>query len=508
MQNSNDNNNNINKDMNNTAANVDCNDAILSTDFYQLTMAAAYYYSSYHRSTKTRGIFEMFIRKLPRNRSYMVVAGLEHVIDFVLNLKFSDNQLSYLKSLDAMKEVGEGFFNYLRKLKFTGDIWAVPEGTILFPNEPIIRIEAPIIEAQIIETYILSMINFQSLIATKASRIVTSAKGKPVIEFGSRRAHGPEAAILAARAAYIGGCIGTSNTLAGYRFRIPVFGTMAHSFIMSFKKEEEGFQQFNNVFPSAFLLVDTYDTIGAVKRIIELGIKTNGIRIDSGDLHSLSIEVRNLLDQAEGGKYSNTKIMVSGDLNEYVINDLISKNAPIDVFAVGTELSTSRDDPAMNGVYKLVAVEVHQQLTSSSSCSLSSSLRSRRGIDNNYKDNNTIILYKLKTSPEKKTYPGPKQIYRILEKNSATSAYTIKQDIITLKDENNFADNAIPLLKKYIEKGNLICHPPSIKAIQNYHLDQLKIVPPFFKELGFVPKRFPVIYSGKLEAKVREFKPI
>ena len=211
---------------------------------------------------KKNGIFEMFVRKLPSNRSYFVAAGLEQAIYFLMKIKFNDKHISYLKSLEAFKDVGQDFFEYLGRFKFTGAVWAVPEGTILFPNEPIIRIEAPIIEGQIVETYLLSTINFQSLIATKASRIVTAARGKSsIIEFGSRRAHGPQAGLLAARASYIGGCVGTSNALAGYKLGIPVFGTMAHSFIMSFENEEEAFKQFSKIFSSGFLLVDTYDSI-------------------------------------------------------------------------------------------------------------------------------------------------------------------------------------------------------------------------------------------------------
>jgi nicotinate phosphoribosyltransferase len=256
------------------SGNADGGDIALATDFYELTMAAAYYYRYFIRpadkatsdSKSEKGVFEMFVRKLPRNRSYLVAAGLEQVLYFLMNIRFNEEQLSYLESQEVFKDVGEDFFEYLRNLKFTGTIWAVPEGTILFPNEPLIRVEAPMIEAQIVETYLLSMMNFQSLIATKASRIVTAAKGKSIIEFGSRRAHGPQAALLAARASYIAGCIGTSNALAGYKLGIPVFGTMAHSFVMSFEKEEEAFKQFNKVFPSGYLLVDTYDSIAAIKK--------------------------------------------------------------------------------------------------------------------------------------------------------------------------------------------------------------------------------------------------
>jgi nicotinate phosphoribosyltransferase len=499
-------------------------DEALFLDFYQLMMAASYYYSSYHRQKETKGIFEMFVRKLPNNRSYFVVAGLQQVIDFVLKLGFDGLHISYLKSLRMMEHLdhGEEFFDYLRKFKFAGDIWAVPEGTILFPNEPIFRVEAPIIEAQIIETYILSMINFQSLIATKASRITSAAKGKPVIEFGSRRAHGPHAGFLAARAAYIGGCNGTSNTLAGYKLGIPVYGTLAHSFIMSFEREEEAFEQFSNVFPSSFLLVDTYDTIAAIRKIIRLGIKPKGIRIDSGDLYLQSMEARNLLDHAEGQDkdrdrkypFTNTKIMVSGDLNEYIIRDLVAKNAPIDIFAVGTELSTSRDDPAMNGVYKLVAVAVkgHQEYESEiiSSGSVlpgkplvhTDQIHQKKDHSSIYAYSDFMLLFKLKTSPGKRTYPGPKQIYRVLEKqkdDNNTHYETIKEDVITLTNESSVPENSSPLLKKYLERGNLICQLPPITSIQNYHLSQLKILPDHFKVLDVIPDRSPVKYSEGLQ---------
>lgn len=464
-------------------------DTSLCTDLYQLNMAAAYYLSS-EQISKQKGIFEAFVRKLPRNRSYMVVAGLEQALDFLLNIKFNDRQISYLKSIDAFKTVSQDFFEYLKEFKFTGSVWAVPEGTILFPNEPILRIEAPIIEAQIVETYLLSIINFQSLIATKASRIANTANGKPVIEFGTRRAHGPQASLFAARASYIGGCAGTSNALAGFKLGIPVYGTMGHSFIMTFEKEEEAFKQFNTVFPSAFLLVDTYDSINAIKKIIQAGIYTNGIRLDSGDLFSLSIIVRKLLDEAG---YTDTKIMASGDLNEYLIRDLVNKSAPIDCFAVGTELVTSRDDPAMNGVYKLVAVEA----PSSQSSSLLLSPDKEIGYDNN---NDKILLYKIKTSPGKKTYPGPKQIHRILENN------IMKSDLVTLEDENGPLADSVPLLKKFMHKGEISERIPSIQMLQRFHLQQLNILPSKFKDLDFVTERFPVMYSEKLEALSSEFK--
>jgi len=463
-------------------------DIALATDFYELTMAAAYHCSSDYANKKKRGIFEMFVRRLPRNRSYLVAAGLEQALYFLMKLKFNDKQISYLKSLKSFKNVDRNFFEYLKKFKFTGTVWAVPEGTVLFPNEPIIRIEAPIIEAQIVETYILSMINFQSLIASKASRIVTAAKGQPIIEFGSRRAHGPQAALLAARASYIGGCVGTSNALAGYKLGIPMFGTMAHSFIMSFDSEEEAFKEFVSVFPSGYLLVDTYDSIAAIKKIIQARIHTSGIRLDSGDLYYLSIKARRLLDCAG---YSNTKIMASGDLNEYLIRDLVNRHAPIDSFGVGTELSTSRDDPAMNGVYKLVAIKLATSLPH----------------PGRKKSDDDITLYKLKTSPGKKTYPGSKQIYRIIVNN------IIKKDVITLVDEKQVHDYSgvlgVPLLRKVLDKGRILINKmPTIEEIQIYRGKQINILPPEFKDLDAVPEEFPVMYSEKLNTITKEFKVV
>jgi nicotinate phosphoribosyltransferase len=456
-------------------------------------MAAAYYHfnsnnnnRNQNNKTKKNAIFEMFVRKLPLNRSHIVVAGLEQVVHFLMNLKFNDAHISYLKSLEIFKQVDEDFFEYLRGLRFTGTVWAVPEGTVLFPNEPILRIEAPIIEAQIVETYVLSTINFQSLIATKASRIVTAAEGKSsIVEFGSRRAHGPQAGLLAARAAYIGGCAGTSNTLAGYKLGIPTFGTMAHSYIMSFEKEEEAFEQFSHLFPSGFLLVDTYDSIKAIKKIIKLGIDVKGVRLDSGDLLSLSVKSRRLLDNAG---YTDTKIMVSGDLNEYLIQDLVSKNAPIDSFGVGTELSTSRDDPAMNGVYKLVALRKNKK---------------RHGDDNNKSKLQTpddiMLLYKLKTSPGKKTYPGPKQIHRVIKNKR------IFRDIIVLEDEKETPSSlGVPLLQKILDNGGLTYEMPSIEKTQQYCFEQIKLLPDQFKDLDYIPKEYPVIYSDKLKNITRE----
>jgi nicotinate phosphoribosyltransferase len=444
-------------------------DFALMTDLYQLVMAASYYSSPYHRERKTVGIFEMFIRKLPKNRSFIIVAGVEQVIQYVMNLRYDDEQITYLQSLEVFKDVDKEFFDYLRGFKFSGSLCSVPEGTVLFPNEPIMRIEAPIIEAQLLETYILSIINFQSLIATKAARIVSSASHKPIVEFGSRRAHGPQAGVLAARGAFIGGCAGTSNILAGKAFGIPVFGTMAHSFILSHENELDAFKEFNNVFPTGFLLVDTYDTLKAVTKLLGSGIRPYGVRLDSGDLCTLSIETRKLLDNA-GCK--DTKIMVSGDLNEHSISKLLASGAPIDSFGVGTELSTSRDDPTMNGVYKLVAVKI---------------------CNPDKKNGEYEMMYKSKTSVGKETYPGPKQVGRFIENN------VLKMDYLILEDEKP-PDNCILLLRKYVDGGNKVLEMPSIFEIQNYTSKQLELLPTELKSLDVGPALFPVVLSQKLES--------
>lgn len=446
------------------------NDTGLATDLYELTMAAAYFTS---RQTDRIGVFEAFVRKLPKNRSYMVAAGLEQAIHYLLNLGFTEEHIRYLKSIQTFSNVGNDFFEYLKNFRFTGDLWAVPEGTVLFPNEPIVRVEAPIIESQIVETFLLSTINFQSLIATKASRIANAAAGRKIIEFGFRRAHGPQAALLAARASYIGGCVGTSNALAGYKLGIPAFGTMAHSFVMNFESEIDAFIEFSKVFPDGLLLVDTYDTLASVRKIVKHGIRAKGIRLDSGDLYELSVKSRAILDEAG---YHDAIIMASGDLNEYIISDLVKRNAPIDTFGVGTELTTSRDDPAMNGVYKLVAIKIP---------SIEKGKPGR-------------ILYRLKTSPGKKTYPGPKQVHRTSKDG------IIKTDLIALEDEHA-PEHSVQLLTKYVADGKLERRLPSLTEIQKNHQEQMKMLPSEFKSLDVTAVRFPVAFSDRLETMTKEF---
>lgn len=438
-------------------------DIALFTDFYELTMAAAYFNSN---QKDTIGLFEMFVRKLPKNRSYLVTAGLEQVIHFLTNFRFKHDHIEYLRNHKVFTHISDRFFEYLSELKFTGNLWAIPEGSIVFPNEPILRIEAPIIEAQLVETYLLSVINFQTLIASKASRIVDAAKGRYVIEFGSRRAHGPNAGILAARASIIGGCQGTSNTYAGYKMRIPPSGTMAHSFVMNFASEEEAFRAFCDSFPRSTLLVDTYDPIRAVKNALQKGLEFEAVRIDSGNLLSISKDIRMILDEA--GRKS-AKIMATGDLNEHVIDEIISKQAPIDYFGVGTELSTSSDSPALNGVYKLVGVRIKA---------------------NNSKVNKYQTIYKRKKSPGKENFPGPKQVHRLIRNN------TLIADMLTLDDEE--VEDAIPMLKPYIKNGRVTETLPSIFEIRTWCRNQVSILPEQFRMLDYVPKSLPVSTSEKL----------
>ena len=368
----------------------------LATDLYELTMAAAYF----DNGLRDQAIFELFVRQLPPNRSYLIAAGLEQALDYLQGLRFTSDEIAFLRGHDSFANVSREFFDYLGEFRFTGDVWAMPEGTALFQMEPILRVSAPVIEAQVVETFLLATINFQTMIASKAARAVTAARGRSVIEFGTRRAHGSEAGLMAARAAYIGGCEGTSNVEAGHLFGVPTFGTLAHSFVMMFDDEDEAFRAFLKVFPkTATILVDTYDTLAAVERLTtDARSEIPAIRLDSGDLAELSKRAREILDK--GGK-TGTKIFASGDLDEYRIEELISRGASIDAFGVGTQLATSYDSPALSGVYKLVAL-----------------------------DDQGEISFKLKLSPEKATYPGPKQVWRAKDE-----AGRYREDLVALGDE-------------------------------------------------------------------------
>ena len=288
----------------------------LKIDLYELTMAAGYF----QNKVDVRATFELSCHTMPENRSFLVACGLEQVVEYILNLRFTDDDIAFLKDLPVFRNVKKEFFDYLKNFKFSGDVWAMPEGEIFFAREPVIQVEAPITEAQVLETYLLSVMNIESLVATKAARVVAAARcdgvARGVIDFGSRRAHGPEAGVLAARAAYAAGCIGTSNVYAGKRFGIPVYGTIAHSWVEAFDSQEESFEKYHAVFPeNTMLLVDTYDTIGCVQKIVKMPLREQlkGVRLDSGDLKTLSKKVRAILDKAS---LAHVKILASGNLNE------------------------------------------------------------------------------------------------------------------------------------------------------------------------------------------------
>src|SRR3984893_15145652 len=368
----------------------------LQTDLYELTMAAGYLETGFD----ALATFELFVRSLPPRRNYLVAAGLDQALDFLENVHFSDEEIAYLRKQPVFIRTGGDFFDYLARFRFSGDVWAMPEGTVFFPGEPILRVTAPIVEAQIVETYLLAAINFQTMIASKAARITQAAEGRPVIEFGTRRAHGIESGVLAARAAMIGGCQGTSNVAAGYQFGIPVYGTQAHSWIMAYEDEAEAFERFLDIFSDhAVLLVDTYEVRAAVEKIISAARKPRGIRLDSGDLTADSTWARARLDQAG---WKDVIVFASGDLDEDRISSLLAEGARIDGFGVGTALVTSNDSPTLGVIYKLVELEIRGGRRSAA-----------------------------QFTSAKATYPGRKQVYR-----SSRPHGLFEGDIIGLEGQN------------------------------------------------------------------------
>lgn len=350
----------------------------LQTDLYELTMAAGYFAAG---KTEDKAVFELFVRRLPENRDFLIAAGLEQAVDYLCNLRFTSEQIDYLRTLPQFAHAPEPFWEYLREFRFTGNVFAMREGTPFFAGEPIVTVSAPLIEAQLAETYLLGVMAFQSMIASKAARIVAAAKGRAVVEFGARRAHGPDAAVLAARAAFIAGCAGTSNVETGFRFGVPVFGTSAHSWVLAFEDETESFRSLQKLLGEGTIyLIDSYDTIEGAKKAVALGPPLWGVRLDSGDLVALAKQVRRILDDAG---FRQAKIMATSDLNEDRIRAVVEAGAPINAFGVGTELATSFDAPALSAVYKLVELE--------------SGGRKR---------------YTAKYSPDKQTLPGAKQVFR------------------------------------------------------------------------------------------------
>jgi nicotinate phosphoribosyltransferase len=433
------------------------------TDFYEVTMANGYFQNGLQDKI---AYFDMFFRKVPDNGGFAIMAGVEQLIEYLRNLRFEDKDIEYLRS---KKMFSEDFLHYLKTFHFSCDVWAVPEGTPIFPNEPVITVRGPVMEAQFIETMVLLTINHQSLIATKANRIVRAAQGRDVMEFGSRRAQGYDGAIYGARAAYIGGCVGTACTIAERDFDIPVIGTMAHSWIQMFPTELEAFQAYARTYPSnCTLLVDTYNVLksgipNAIKvfreEIVPRGFRPKGIRIDSGDITYLSKEDRRMLSEAG---FQDCRIVASNSLDEFIIRDILIQGAQVDLFGVGERLITSRSEPVFGGVYKLVAIQ-----------------------------ENGEILPKIKLSENvgKITNPGFKQVWRLFDKGTGKAIadvltavdetmdeskayelfdpeYTWKRKIVT-----NF--HAKRLLARIFDKGMCVYESPKLKDIKSYCKEQL-----------------------------------
>ncbi|WP_437932013.1 nicotinate phosphoribosyltransferase [Sorangium sp. So ce291] len=443
----------------------------LHTDLYQLTMAAGYF----HRGMTSRvATCELFVRRLPRHRRFLVAMGLDRVVRYLQGLRFTDEQIAYLSAIPALADaMTPAFCDYLRSFRFHGDVWAVPEGTVFFPNEPLLRVTAPLIEAQLIETFALSAINHATAIASKAARVVLAAGDAGVMEFGTRRAH-PDAAVDAARAAYAVGCVGTSNVEAGMRFGIPVLGTAAHMWTMAHKTEEAAFEGYVAVFPSAaILLIDTYDTlVGAARAAAIARDKLKGVRLDSGDLGALSVAVRRILDAAG---CASAKIVASGDLNEHRIAELRRAGAPIDLYGVGTDLVTSIDAPSLGGVYKLVEIG---------------------GADPAAAGERTPIA---KFSEGKATLPGAHQVHRFRDK-----AGKLARDVIAL-DSEPMSPGAEPLLAPVMKRGARVAPPEGLDAIRARVREQLGGLPEALRRIDDDPAPgapFVVEVSAELGALV------
>jgi len=427
----------------------------LLTDLYELTMARSYLRGGRNEPST----FDLFVRSLPPRRGFLVSAGLDTVLTYLERVRFSDGAIAYLRTLHLFDEA---FLRYLRTFTFTGDVRAIPEGEVVFPPEPLLEITAPRIDAQIVETFLLNQINFQTMVASKAARIVLAARGRSVVDFSPRRDHGTDAAMKVARCSYLAGCAGTSNVLAGMAYGIPVSGTMAHSYVMSFDDELEAFRAYARHFPEhCLLLIDTYDTVqGARNAAIvaaELqarGHRLRGVRLDSGDLADLSHKVRRILDDAG---FPSVRILASGDLNEDKIRDLLDANAPIDMFGVGTEMGVSYDAPALGGVYKLV--------------------EDTRG-------------YRIKRSTGKVTLPGRKQVWRVSRDGQMV------EDVIALHDEPAPA-GARPLLAEVLRGGTRIWSE-SLEDGRQRCRDRMASLPAVLRMLDAA--RNPVALSGKLEA--------
>jgi nicotinate phosphoribosyltransferase len=428
----------------------------LLTDLYELTMAAGYFAQGMAEQHAT---FELWMRRLPTCRNYLVAAGLEQALHYLQHLSFTAEQIDYLRGLPTFKHAPPAWYDALAELRFGGDVWAIPEGTVVFAGEPLLRITAPLMVAQIVETYLIATLTMQTLVASKAARVVCAARGRAVIDFGSRRAHGPQAGLLAARAACLAGCAGTSNAEAARLLGVAAVGTQAHAWIMAFDDETQAFRSFAETFPGGTLLVDTYDTLQGVRNALASGASFDGVRLDSGALLELSRGARRILDEA--GR-PGVQIVASGDLNEYKIRDLLAAGAPIDVFGVGTELVTSRDEPTLSTVYKLV--EQHTP----------------HG-----------VVGRMKLSADKRTYPFAKQVFRKTDGSGVFGG-----DVIGLATE---ATGGEPLLAPVMTNGKLTQPLDTLADIQQRVQRQLGSLPAELLNLNAAPP-YPVVVSSGLQA--------
>lgn len=420
----------------------------LSTDLYELTMVGGYYAAG----LSGRATFDLFVRQLPPTRNYLIAAGLEQALDFLESLHFTAEDITYLRTVPALAQLPSSFFDdYLQRFRFTGDVWAVDEGTPVFAQEPILRVTASLPEAQLVETALIAETMFPTSVASRAARVVEAAEGRGVMEFGARRAHGIDAGIRAARAAYIAGFSSTSIVEAGRRFGIPLAGTMAHSWVMAFSDEASAFRTYAEVFGDAVFILDTYDAVAAARMVADSGLTPRAVRIDSGNLVATSREVRRVFD--EHG-LTGTAIVASGDLDEMRIAEIVAAGAPINGFGVGTAVSTSSDAPALSGVYKLAEIE---------------------------RDGEMVPV--LKKSPGKQTYPGCKQVWRVLRNGVAV------EDVLALA---NYAPprDAQPLLREVMKKG-VRCARPALDEIREHCRRQLALLPPDIRRLTD-GKKYPV----------------
>ena len=419
---------------------VDQSNAALLTDLYEITMAASYF----KRDMNDPATFDLFVRDLPQRRNFLVVCGLEQALDYLETMTFDAASLAYLESLGMFESA---FLEYLSAFSFSGDVWAMAEGEVAFAREPLVSVTAPLIEAQLVETFLLNCITFQTMVASKAARVAIASGDRSFMDFSLRRDHGADAGLKAARAAYIAGAASTSNVLAGRIFGIPVSGTMAHSYVMAFDSEVEAFRSFAEDFPErAVLLIDTFDivegarnAVGVAKELAPKGVKLVGVRIDSGDLADVTRDVRAILDEAG---FDETKIILSGDLDEYRIASLCADEVPVDLFGVGTQLGTSADSPYLGGVYKLV--EDHHGP-------------------------------KIKLSTGKVTLPGRKQVHRFIADGR------IQHDVISLRDEE--IPGSHPLMCQVMRGGKRIDQRESLEQMQARCLGAVEKLPPELRAL-------------------------